>query len=149
MKVLAVNKKAKFDYEILESFEAGLILTGQEVKSIRLGRMSLKASYIVLKGKEVYLIGSIVPPYQPKNTPLDYDQQRSRKLLLNKKESNYLIGKTREKGLTLIPLKVYTKYAKIKLEFGIGKGKKKIDKRELIKKRNVQREIDRELKTRG
>ncbi len=149
MKILAVNRKARFDYEILEKFEAGLVLTGQEVKSIRLGRMSLKASYVVLRGNELFLVGANVPPYQPKNAPADYNAERSRKLLLNKAEIKQLIGETKEKGLTLIPLKAYTKYAKIKLEFGIGKGKRKADKRETIKKRQAQREIERELKTRG
>jgi len=149
MKILADNRKANFDYEVLESFEAGLVLNGQEVKSIRSGNISLKASYIIIKEGEPYLIGANVPPYQPKNALPDYDPERSRKLLLNKKEIDYLIGKTREKGLTLIPLKVYTKYAKIKLEFGIAKGKKKLDKRELIKKRETDKIIERELKARG
>ncbi len=149
MKTLADNKKARFDYEVLEKFEAGLVLNGQEVKSIRNGNIGLKASYIVIKEGEPYLIGATIPPYQPKNALPDYDPERLRKLLLNKKEIDYLIGKTREKGLTLIPLKVYTKYAKIKLEFGIAKGKRKIDKRETIKKRDGDREIRRELHSRG
>ena len=149
MKVLAENRKARFDYEILEKFEAGLVLIGQEVKAIRTGRMSLKGSYVVFKWEEPYLIGANIPPYQPKNALPDYDPERSRKLLLNKSEIKHLLGKTKEKGLTLIPLKVYTKYAKIKLEFGIGKGKKKPDKREQIKKRDTDRIIERELKIRG
>lgn len=148
MKILAENKKAYYDYEILEKFEAGLVLTGSEVKSIKTGHIGLKGSYVVLK-EEVYLIGATIPPYQPKNASPDYDPERSRKLLLNKSEIKYLIGKTKERGLTLIPLKVYTKYAKIKLEFGIAKGRKKPDKRELIKKREADRIIERELKTRG
>jgi len=149
MKTLALNRKAKFDYEILEKFEAGLVLSGHEVKSIRLGRMSLKASYVVIRKNEAYLIGANIPAYQPKNTPKDYDPERSRKLLLNRKEIKYLIGKTKEKGLTLIPLKVYTKYAKIKLGFAVSKGKIKTDKRQAIKKREAQRHIERELKLRG
>ncbi len=149
MKVLASNKKAGFDYEILEKFEAGIVLNGQEVKSIRNGNISLKGSYVIIRGEEPYLVGSNIPPYQPKNTSPEYDPERMRKLLLNKKEINYLIGKTRERGLTLVPLKVYTKYARIKLEFGIGKGKKKIDKREVIKKRDIDRDIKREINTRG
>ncbi len=152
MKTLAENKKAYFNYEILEKFEAGISLVGQEVKSIKLGRMSLKGSYVVLKcaakGKtpEVFLIGANVPPYQPKNITKDYNPERSRKLLLKKSEIKYLTGKTKEKGLTLIPLKVYTKRGKIKVEFGIGRGKKKADKREVIKKREAEREIRRALK---
>ncbi|MBU2545217.1 SsrA-binding protein SmpB [Patescibacteria group bacterium] len=149
MKVLANNKKAVFDYEILEKFEAGIVLNGQEVKSIRNGNISLKGSYVIIRGEEPYLVGSNIPPYQPKNTSSEYDPERMRKLLLNKKEISYLIGKTRERGLTLVPLKVYTKYARIKLEFGIGKGKKKIDKREVIKKRDIDRDIKREINTRG
>lgn len=155
MKVLAENRKAYFNYQILDKFEAGIALTGQEVKSIKLGRISLAGSYVMLKqgplGKmpEVFLIGANVPPYQPKNAPKDYDPERSRKLLLRKEEIKQLIGKNREKGLTLIPLIVYTKNTKIKIEFGLGKGKKKFDKREVIKKREQNKEIERELKTRG
>ncbi len=149
MKILAENRKAKFDYEILEKFEAGMILIGQEVKSIKSGRMSLKGSYVTLKREEPYLIGANVPPYQPKNAPPDYEPEKPRKLLLNKSEIKHLIGKTKEKGLTLVPLKVYTKKGKIKLEFGTAKGRKKADKRELIKKRETEREMDRELKSRG
>ena len=149
MKVLAENKKAYFTYKILEKFEAGMVLIGQEVKSIRSGRISLKGSYVVFKGEELFLIGANIPPYQPKNAPANYNPERPRKLLLNKSEIKRLIGKTKEKGLTLIPLKVYTKNARIKLEFGIGKGKKKADKRELIKKREAEREMRRALKSRG
>ena len=150
MKVLAENKKAYFNYEILEKFEAGISMIGQEVKSIKLGHINLAGSYVIIdKNSEVFWIGAKVPPYQPNNAPADYNPERSRKLLLKKKEINYLIGKSRQRGLTLIPLKVYTKNAKIKLEFGIGKGKKEIDKREIIKKRETDKDIERELKARG
>jgi len=155
MKVLAENRKAKFEYEILEKFEAGLVLLGQEVKSIKTGRISIKGSYVVLRQSskgvlpEVYLVGANIPPYQPKNAPKDYEPEKSRKLLLTKSEIKHLIGKTKEKGLTLIPLRMYTKRSKIKLEFGIAKGRKKADKRELIKKREAERELKRELKSRG
>ena len=147
MKILAENKKAYFDYQILEKFEAGMVLIGQEVKSIKSGRISIKGSYVVLRQPafgglpQIYLVGANIPPYQPKNAPKDYNPERSRKLLLNKSEIKRLIGKTKEKGLTLVPLKVYTKNAKIKLAFGIAKGKKKADKRELIKKEEAKREI--------
>ncbi len=146
MTVIAENKKAYFNYEILEKFEAGIVLTGQEVKSIKSGRIDLAGSYVVLKNEEAYLINANIPPYQPKNVSPDYDPERSRKLLLKKSEIKYLIGKSQEKGLTLIPLKIYTKRGKIKLEFGIGKVRKKIDKRELIKKREFEREKRRYLK---
>jgi len=149
VKILTENKKAYFDYEILEKFEAGLVLIGQEVKSIKTGKVSLRGSYVVLKNEEAYLIGANIPPYQPKNAPADYNPERSRKLLLNKSEIKHLIGKTKEKGLTLIPLKIYTKNAKIKLAFGIGKGKRKADKRETIKKRETEKEIEKALKSRG
>ena len=152
MKILAKNRKAYFTYQILEKFEAGISLIGQEVKSIKSGRMTLKGSYVVLKHllrgvtPEVFLIGATIPPYQPKNAPLDYNPERSRKLLLKKAEIKYLIGKTKEKGLTLVPLRVYTKKGKIKVEFGLVRGKRKVDKRELIKKREIERKIRRFLK---
>ena len=146
MPVLAENRKAKFDYDILETFQAGLVLQGQEVKSIRLGRMNLTGSYVVLQQGELFLVGSQVPPYQPKNTPTGYNQERSRKLLVRKQELNSLIGKSKERGLTLLPLKVYTQKHKIKLEFALAKGQKKYDKREKIRKRETDREIEREMK---
>ncbi len=149
MRSLADNKKAHFDYEILEKFEAGISLIGQEVKSIKGGHMSLTGSYVVMRGNEAFLLGAHVPPYQPKNAPKDYDPQRTRKLLLTKKEINYLVGKTKEKGLTLIPIKVYTLKSNIKLEFGVAKGKKERDKRETIKKRETERDMKRELNLRG
>jgi len=149
MKTFAENKKAYFNYQILEKFEAGMVLIGTEVKSIKSGRINLVGSYVIIKNEEVYLIGAKIPPYQPKNAPPDYNPERLRKLLLKKSEIKYLIGKSKQKGLTLMPLRVYTKRGKIKLEFGIVKGKKKFDKRELIKKRETEREIRRALKKRG
>lgn len=123
-----------------------MVLVGQEVKSIKLGRINLAGSFVVLRGGEFYLMGANVPLYQPKNAPPDYHPQRSRKLLLKKSEIKYLIGKSKQKGLTLIPLKVYTKKGKIKLEFALARGKKKVDKREILKKRAIEREIRRALK---
>jgi len=149
MKVLADNKKAYFNYEILEKFEAGISLVGQEVKSLKTRGVNLAGSYVVIKNNEVFWIGAKIPAYQPKNAPSNYNPERSRKLLLRKKEIKHLIGKAKQKGLTLIPLRIYTKDGKIKLEFGIGKGLKKLDKRELIKKRGVEREIQKALKLRG
>jgi len=147
MTVLAENKKAYFNYTILEKFEAGIALMGREVKSIKTGHIGLRGSYVVIdKNGEVFLIGANIPPYQPKNAPADYRPERSRKLLLRKKEIQYLIGKSQQKGLTMIPLRVYTKKGKIKLEFGLGRGKKKFDKREAIKKREERRDIERMLK---
>ena len=146
MKIFAENKKAYFNYQILEKFEAGIVLAGYEVKSIKSGRINLAGSYVIIKNEEAYLINASIPPYQPKNVPPEYDPSRQRKLLLKKKEIKYLIGKTRQKGLTLVPLKMYTKKREVKLEFGVAKGKKKADKRELIKKREVKREIRKALK---
>lgn len=145
MKVLAENRRYSYDYEILETFEAGLVLFGFEVKAIKTGRVSLQGSFVTTKGGEMYLTNALISSYQPANTPVDYDQTRPRKLLLRKPEINSLIGKLKVKGLTLIPIRLYTKKSKIKLEFGIGRGKRKIDKRESIKKRDIERELGRRL----
>jgi len=146
MKTLAENRKSSYDYELLESYEAGLVLYGHEVKAIKTGHVSLVGSYVVNKENEFYLLNALIPAYQPANTPKDYDPQRSRKLLLKKSEIRSLIGKSRAKGLTLIPLRLYTKKSKIKLEFALARGKRKVDKRETIKKRDMEREIGRRLK---
>ena len=146
MNIYDQNKKAGFDYEVLEKYEAGLVLQGQEVKSIKTGHMHLSGSYVVIRNAQPELIGAKVPPYQPKNTPPDYNPEQSRKLLLNKKEIDYLMGKVNERGFSLIPLKVYEQHGRIKLEFALAKGKKKFDKKEQIKKRDVERDIRREFK---
>jgi len=138
---IAANKRAYFNYQILETYEAGIELKGFEVKSIKTGRINLAGSYAVFKNNQVWLINADVPPYQPKNTPSDYDSKKSRRLLLRKTEIKGLIGQIQEKGLTLVPLKVYTKNRKIKIEIGLAKSRKKVDKRELIKKRESKKEI--------
>ena len=148
-KIIAENRKAYFDYEIVEKFEAGMVLQGQEVKSVKSGRINLAGSYVIFKNEEPYLLNASIPPYQPKNAPPDYDPARFRKLLLRKSEIKYLLGKSKEKKLTLVPLRVYTKKGKIKIEFGLARGRKKVSKKELLKKRAVDREIERELKARG
>jgi len=148
MKVLAENKKAYFNYKILEKFEAGIVLNGQEVKSLKTRGINLAGSYIFIKNNEAFWIGAKIPAYQPKNAPLDYQPERTRKLLLKKSEIKYLTGKSKQKGLTLIPLRLYTKNGLIKIEFGIAKGLKKVDKREIIKKREIDKEIKRTLKER-
>jgi len=145
MKIYSENKKAGFEYEILEKFEAGVVLFGQEVKSIRTGHINLGGTYVTFRDAEPYLIGVKIPPYQPLNIGADYDEERLRKLLLNKKEIDYLMGRSKEKGFSLIPLKIYDNSGRIKLEFGLAKGRKKYDKKEKIKKRDVQREVNREL----
>jgi len=146
MTILAKNKKGLFDYELLEKFEAGISLTGQETKSIKVKGLSLAGSYVVIKNGEAFWIGAKISPYQAKNTPKDYNPERSRRLLLKKSEIRYLLGKTKQKGLTLLPIKLYTKGRKIKMEFALARGRKKADKKELIKKREIEKEIQRELK---
>ncbi len=141
MPTLAYNKRAKYDYNITDTYEAGMVLLGHEVKAVKTGHISLKGSYVTIKNNEAYLINTFVPPYQKANTPVDYDPERSRKLLLNKAEIKSLIGNSKRKGLTLVPLKIYTKKSILKLEFGIGKGKRQVDKREAIKKRQIEREL--------
>ncbi|MEK7095172.1 MAG: SsrA-binding protein SmpB [Patescibacteria group bacterium] len=141
----AENRKARFDYEILEKYTAGIELLGTEVKSVRGGRMSLNGSFIIIRGGEAFLINSNIPPYQIKNAAKDYDPLRNRKLLLTKKEIKEL-AKNEKTSLTIIPLSVYNKDRKIKLDIALGKGKKKTDKRQSIKKRETDIEIRREFK---
>ncbi len=147
----AINKRAKFDYDILEVYEAGLVLLGHEVKSIKQGHISLKGAFVTIKSTakklpELYLINAHVSLYKQAGIVKGYDPERSRKLLLKKSEIKHLIGKKQEQGLTLIPLELYNSKGFIKLKFGIGKGKKKIDKRELIKKRELDRKMKRMIK---
>jgi len=146
MPVLLENKKARFDYEILETFEAGLSLKGWEVKSLKNKRGSMIGSRVLVRGNEAFLVGFDIPPYQPNNMPSNYEEQRTLKLLLTKKEIKYLSGKLSQKGLTIVPLKCYTKNNLIKVEIALVKGKKKFDKREKIKKRDTERDIAREFK---
>ena len=146
MKIFAQNKKAYHDYEILDEYEAGIELKGFEVKSVKLGRASLKGARVVLRGGEAFLIGANIPRYQAANTPKDYDPERARRLLLTKKELNKLLGKEQEKGLTLPALSLYNKGRLIKLKFAVARGKKKYDKREQIKKQDQKRDIERSLK---
>lgn len=146
MSTLAFNKRANFDYEISDKYEAGLVLTGQEVKSVKMGHISLKESFVTVKGTELYLTNAHITPYKHAGELKNYDPTRPRKLLLKKSEIKHLTGKVRVQGLTLVPISVYTKKRLIKLEFGVGKGKKKHDKRETISKREVERNIRREMK---
>ena len=142
----AENRKARFDYEILEKYEAGIEFLGTEVKSVRNGRMSLEGAFVIIRGGEAFLINVNIPPYQPKNAPKDYDPLRNRKLLLTKKEIAELAGSEKNKSLTIVPISVYNKNRKIKLQIALVKGKKKFDKRETLKKRDADREIRREFK---
>lgn len=144
---LAVNKRANLDYEILEKHEAGLVLAGYEVKSVRAGNASLKGAYITFKQTkksglpEAFLVNINIPLYKYASNIKDYDSTRDRKLLLKKNEVKHLQGKKKEQGLTLVPLKIYTKHSFLKLEFGVARGKKKYDKRETIKKRELDKKI--------
>lgn len=144
----AENRKARFNYEILEKYEAGIELLGVEVKSVRSGQMSLEGAFVIVRGGEAFLINATIPPYQPKNTPKDYDPVRNRKLLLTKKEIAELSGSEKNKSLTIVPISVYNKNRKIKVEIALVKGKKRFDKREILKKRATDREIRREYKER-
>ena len=145
MPSLAFNKRAKFDYEILDTWEAGLVLTGQEVKSVRANRMSLAGAFVHIRGGAAWLVNSHVPKFDKAGKLEGYDPDQSRKLLLHKRELNKLSGKLEQKGLTLVPISVYTKGSKIKLEFGLARGKKQYEKKELLKKRDIDRDIRRSL----
>lgn len=147
MSDISVNRRAYFDYEILETYEAGIELYGFEVKAVKTGHISLAGSYAVIRNGEAWLLNVTIPPYQPQNAPPDYDPTRSRRLLLHKSEIKELIGASAQKGLTIVPLKVYTKRGRIKILMGLAKHKKKTDKREVIKKRDTEREVRRTLKS--
>jgi SsrA-binding protein len=141
------NKKATFNYEILERFEAGVVLAGYEVKAIRTGKASLVGAYIVLRNGEAYLKSATVSFYQEANTPDSYNPERERKLLLSRKELAHLEKQLNTAGLTIVPISLYNKGGRIKLEIALVRGKKKADKREALKKRDTKRAIDRILKT--
>jgi SsrA-binding protein len=146
MSTLATNKRARFNYEIIDTYEAGIALLGHEVKSIRLGNVNLNNSYCTFKDHELYLTNAHISPYKFAGHLKDYDPIRPRKLLLTKKELKKLIGKTQQKGLTIVPIKMYTKGKHIKVEIAVAKGKRKTHKKELLKKRDIQRDIQRTLK---
>lgn len=144
MAELIKNQKAKFDFEVLETFEAGIELKGYEVKALKSKMGSFKGSRVMIRGGEAILIGMFIPPYQKGNVPKDYDEYRERKLLLNKKEILYLAQKS--KGLTIIPLRMYTKRGLIKVEIALAKTRRKPDKRRKIQEREKKRDIERALK---
>lgn len=144
MSVLSINKRAEFDYEILERFEAGILFLGHETRSIRAGHINLAGARAIIRGDELFVVGMQIPSFQPGNEPGGYDAERVRKLLLKKEEIRHLIGKT-QSGLTLIVTKLYSKGRLLKLELGLARVKKKYDKRETIKKRETEREIRRNI----
>jgi len=141
------NRRARHEYEVLDSFEAGVVLRGSEVKSLRQGNASLQDSYAYVKGSEVWLSGMHINPYEQASI-LNHDPRRERKLLLHRKEIRKLIGKTSEKGLTLIPLKVYFRSGLAKVELGLCRGKRSYDKRAAIAKRETEREMRRQFSRR-
>jgi SsrA-binding protein len=148
MKVVATNRKAYHDFHIEDKFEAGMALTGTEVKSLREGKANLKDSYARIKDGELLLLNAHISPYSHGNI-YNHEAKRTRKLLMHKREIDRLLGKVKEKGFTLVPLAIYFKNGKAKLEIGLGKGKAQYDKREAIKKREQDREMERAIRGRG
>ena len=142
IKVVSTNKKARFEFFILETYEAGLVLKGTEIKSVRSGQISLQEAYVRTNGAEIWLIGAHIAPYEHASA-FQHDPKRDRKLLMHKKEIRKLYDEVRIKGMTLVPIRVYLKGGRAKLEIGLAKGKKQYDKRESIKERDVERESSR------
>ena len=147
-KLIANNKKAYYDYYIEDKYEAGLVLHGTEVKSLRMGKCSIKESYVQIINGEVYIINMNITPYEKGNI-FNRDPLRPKKLLLHKQEINKLAGKTSQQGYTIVPLQVYISNGKMKIEIGVGKGKKNYDKRDSIAKKDQQREAQKEFKIRN
>lgn len=145
MKIIADNKKARFDYQILETYEAGMVLLGSEVKSIRAGGVNLKDSYISFRNDEAFLQNAHISEYKASSYN-NHEPERLRKLLLNREELNKIYGKMREKGLSCVPMKMYFKKGNIKLEIALVKGKKQHDKRESIKARDTKKQVAAALK---
>ncbi len=144
IKVVATNRKARHDYFLLETYEAGLVLQGSEIKSIRAGQISLKEAYVRVDGEQAWLVNAHIAPYDPASRE-NHDPTRDKKLLLHKKEIDKLWNEVRQKGTTIIPLRVYLSRGRAKLEIAVAKGKRHYDKRQAIKERDAQREIDRAL----
>jgi SsrA-binding protein len=142
---IAVNRKARFEYHVEETFEAGLVLLGSEVKALREGKANLKDSYGRIEGDELFLWNAHISPYGPASQ-FGHEPTRTRKLLLHREEIARLTGKVKERGLTLIPLRLYFKNGRAKLELGLARGKKMHDKRDTIREREVRREMDRAMK---
>ncbi|MBC6419824.1 MAG: SsrA-binding protein SmpB [Prochloron sp. SP5CPC1] len=146
IKMVSDNRQARYLYEIIETYEAGVELKGTEVKSIRAGRVNLRDGYALIRNGEAWLLNVHISPYQASGQYFNHDPSRTRKLLLHRKEINKLIGKVEQKGLTLVPLKMYFKGGLVKVVIGLGKGKKVHDKRETVKRRQDQREMARAMK---
>ena len=140
--VICKNKRARFDFFIDETYETGIVLTGTEVKSVRQGKVNLKDSYARIENQEIFLIDAHISPYTHGNR-FNHDPERPRKLLMHKREIRRLYGKSREKGFSLIPTKMYFKDGRVKVEIGLGKGKRAYDKRELLRRKTIEREVER------
>jgi SsrA-binding protein len=144
IKIVATNRKARHDYLIEDTFEAGMALTGSEIKSVRAGQVNLRDSFATVRNGEVWLINAHIAPYQQASYE-NHEPKRERKLLLHRREINRLTGKLHEQGLTLVPLKIYLKNSRAKVELGLGRGKKQYDKRQALRERDDRRQIDRAL----
>ncbi|MFA5838634.1 MAG: SsrA-binding protein SmpB [Candidatus Paceibacterota bacterium] len=145
MEKILYNRKASFNYEILDKFNAGIELFGHEVKSLKNHHGSLEGAYVSIDSGQIFLVGAHIPAYQPNNTPENYDPYRRRKLLLHKEEIKKLFESSEQKGLTIVPISIYNTGNKLKVEIAVSRGKKKYDKRETIKKRDNDRDIRRTL----
>jgi len=146
-KTIATNRRARFEYHLSDNVEAGLVLTGSEVKSLRAGTVSINEAYAMIRGNEAWLIGATIEPY-PQAGMRNHDRLRDRKLLLHRREIDKLRGRVEQKGFTLVPVRLYFKGGKVKIELALGRGKDVADKRETVKRRDSQREIQRALKER-
>lgn len=146
MTIIATNKRAGLDYALDQHFEAGLVLTGAEVKSVKTGHASLKGAFVTVMRNELYLTNALIPRYAQAHRDTKHEDSRPRKLLMRKREIRSLIGKSRTEGLTLVPIRLYTKKQLVKLEFAIGKGKKEYDKRADLGKREAKRRIERAMR---
>jgi SsrA-binding protein len=144
-RTLAVNRKARHDYVIHDTYEAGLVLTGAEIKSIRAGQVNLRDSYVTIRDGEAWLVGMHVAPYRHASTHHSYEAKRDRKLLLHRREIMRLQGQSQEKGFTIVPLRLYLKRNRAKIEIALARGKKLYDKREALRKKETAREIERSL----
>ncbi|RJQ43169.1 MAG: SsrA-binding protein SmpB [Anaerolineaceae bacterium] len=144
-KIIATNRKARFEYNLLEHYEAGIVLLGTEIKSIRARQASIAEAYVQIDGEEVWLINSHIPPYDPASR-MNHDPKRKRKLLLNKREINQLWNGVRQKGLTIVPVEVYLKNGKAKMDIALARGKKIYDKRRDIADRDMKRDLERNRK---
>ena len=147
-KLIASNRRARHNFDILETYEAGLVLLGTEVKALRDGRADLKESYARVEGNEAWLIGCHISPYAQGNRA-NHDPLRPRKLLLHRGEISRLLGRVMEKGLTVVPLSLYFKGGRVKVELGLARGRKTLDKRQVIREREERREMDREIRARA